>query len=162
MHVKCLCVLGSLCLNAINYGRPVRQHTQHICASTVHMLQLFYYVVCRYSIHNLECWLCSYVAAESWVEMLQRAERDGRSLVEQYQKKLHDHQVRGSVHFEVGAAGPSVVNAANENRASMIVMGTRGFGVIRRTILGSVSEYVIHHTKVPVTVVPRETQSWFF
>lgn len=94
--------------------------------------------------------------------MMERAQKDGRHLVELYEKKLQDHQVRGSVHFEVGAPGPTVVNAANENRASMVVMGTRGFGVIRRTILGSVSEYVIHHTKVPVTVVPKETQKWFF
>ena len=34
----------------------------------------------------------------------------------------------------------------------MIVMGTRGLGAIRRTILGSVSDYVLHHTKIPLVI----------
>ena len=36
----------------------------------------------------------------------------------------------------------------------MIVMGSRGIGNIRRTILGSVSDYTVHHADVPVTIVP--------
>jgi nucleotide-binding universal stress UspA family protein len=34
----------------------------------------------------------------------------------------------------------------------MVVMGTRGQGTVRRTIMGSVSDYVAHHSKVPVLV----------
>ena len=71
-------------------------------------------------------------------------------------------QIRGEVRAEIGRPGEVVVNAADKLNASMIVMGSRGLGLVRRTILGSVSEYVIHHTKVPVTIVPKETQSWFF
>lgn len=37
-------------------------------------------------------------------------------------------------------------------------MGSRGLGTIRRTILGSVSDYVVHHANVPVVVCPP---SWF-
>ena len=83
-------------------------------------------------------------------------------MIEKYQKKMEDLNVLGSVHFEFGNPGHAVVNASDRLKATQIVMGSRGFGMIRRTILGSVSEYVVHHAKVPVTVVPRETQSWFF
>ena len=72
------------------------------------------------------------------------------------------YNVPGSVHFEFGNAGETVVKASERWNASQIVMGTRGLGIVRRTFLGSVSDYVIHHSKIPVTVVPRETQSWFF
>ena len=41
------------------------------------------------------------------------------------------------------------------------VMGSRGLGVISRSILGSVSHFVLDHTKVPVTIIPRETKDSF-
>ena len=71
-------------------------------------------------------------------------------------------QVKGSVESFIGHPGEVIVNNADKHKASMIVMGTRGFGLIRRTVLGSVSDYVVHHSKVPVTMVPKETVNWFF
>ena len=35
-------------------------------------------------------------------------------------------------------------------------MGTRGLGKIRRTFLGSVSNYVLHHAHIPVIIVPKK------
>ena len=43
--------------------------------------------------------------------------------------------------------------ALNE-KVDLIVTGSRGLGTARRTILGSVSDYVVHHTSCPVCVVP--------
>ena len=37
----------------------------------------------------------------------------------------------------------------------MIVMGTRGLGTVRRTILGSVSDYVLHHAHCPVIICKK-------
>ena len=48
--------------------------------------------------------------------------------------------------------GEGVVQAANDCGAAMIVTGSRGLGAIRRTILGSVSDYILHHAHVPVAV----------
>ena len=48
--------------------------------------------------------------------------------------------------------GPSIIKKAEEVGASMIVMGSRGLGMIRRTMLGSVSDYVLHHSKIPVFI----------
>ena len=52
--------------------------------------------------------------------------------------------------------GEGIVKTAEEKHVSMIIMGTRGLGTVRRTVLGSVSDYVLHHAKVPVAVVPPE------
>lgn len=54
--------------------------------------------------------------------------------------------------------GEGIVKTAIELDADMIIMGSRGLGTIRRTILGSVSDYVVHHANVPVVVCPP---SWF-
>ncbi len=48
--------------------------------------------------------------------------------------------------------GSVIVEIAKREKADMVVMGTRGLGSIRRTILGSVSDYVVHHSHCPVVV----------
>ena len=48
--------------------------------------------------------------------------------------------------------GQDILKRAKEVDASLIVMGTRGLGAIRRTILGSVSDYVVHHAHIPVVI----------
>ena len=37
-----------------------------------------------------------------------------------------------------------------------IVMGNRGVGLLRRTFLGSTSDFVLHHAHLPVTIIPPQ------
>ena len=55
-----------------------------------------------------------------------------------------------------GKPGEVICQHAKENNALLIVMGSRGNNVIRRTLVGSVSHYVLHHTDIPVMVVPHK------
>ena len=48
--------------------------------------------------------------------------------------------------------GHVITDIATEENAVLIVLGTRGMGTIRRTIMGSVSDYVVHHAHCPVVV----------
>ena len=48
--------------------------------------------------------------------------------------------------------GEFLCRLAQKEKVTYIVMGTRGLGKIRRTIMGSVSDYVCHHAHVPVLV----------
>ncbi len=52
-------------------------------------------------------------------------------------------------------AGDGIVAIAEQEKADFIVMGTRGLDPMRRTLLGSVSDYVIRHSGIPVLVCPR-------
>ena len=47
---------------------------------------------------------------------------------------------------------PALLDAAS--RADLLVVGTRGYGVIDRMLLGSVSSACLHHADCPVQVVP--------
>jgi nucleotide-binding universal stress UspA family protein len=58
-----------------------------------------------------------------------------------------------------GMAADEIVAYANRTAAELIVMGTHGRTGLRRVLLGSVAEQVLHKARCPVLVVPpaRET-----
>jgi nucleotide-binding universal stress UspA family protein len=51
-----------------------------------------------------------------------------------------------------GSPGEFIIKVAKEEDVDMIVMGARGLGKIKKTILGSVSDYVLNKSKVPVLI----------
>ena len=53
-----------------------------------------------------------------------------------------------------GKPGEAIIEAAHSEGANLIVMGSRGLNALRRTFVGSVSDYVLHHSDIPVTIVP--------
>lgn len=57
---------------------------------------------------------------------------------------------------ETGSPGEAICKAAERNGADFIVVGSRGLNAIRRTFLGSVSDYVAHHAHLPVSIVPEK------
>ena len=62
-------------------------------------------------------------------------------------------QVNGTVKQFNGEPGEKIIEAATKEGADVIVTGSRGLGKWRRTFMGSVSDYVVHHSPVPVLVV---------
>jgi nucleotide-binding universal stress UspA family protein len=55
----------------------------------------------------------------------------------------------------VGRPTEEIVNAASEPGVGLVVVGARGFGAIKRVLLGSVSEHVLHEADCPVLVVKQ-------
>ena len=56
-------------------------------------------------------------------------------------------------HLRVGAAAAEIVDLAEDIRAGLIVIGSRGLGGIRRALMGSVSDSVVRHALCLVLVV---------
>ncbi len=54
---------------------------------------------------------------------------------------------------------PAAVLATHGVELDLLVIGSRGYGPLRRTLLGGVSEEVIRTAPCPVLVVPRSAQS---
>merc|ERR1711988_1350086 len=52
--------------------------------------------------------------------------------------------------------GEGIVKIAEEERAEMIVMGTRGVGGMKRALSGSVSDFVMRNATCPVITVPGQ------
>lgn len=90
-------------------------------------------------------------------EQITDARTTGMKLIEKFENKLSSYQVKGSVHSEFSPhPGEYICNALERYDGTMVVMGTRGFSPLRRTILGSVSQYVLNNSNVPVTVIPPD------
>ncbi|TGL60210.1 universal stress protein [Leptospira ognonensis] len=52
-----------------------------------------------------------------------------------------------------GYPAEEIINVSESEKVDMIVMGSRGHGVIGRFLVGSVSDRVVHHASCSVTVV---------
>lgn len=73
-------------------------------------------------------------------------------LVERLTERMKHLKIDGSIARTHGDPGPALVTLCNENNASYIVVGCRGKSLVRKTFTGSVTDYVTHHSHVPVVV----------
>ncbi|CAH1781008.1 unnamed protein product [Owenia fusiformis] len=94
------------------------------------------------------------ISGGDWERVVQEHKEATDELIKHFQKRLQDLKVKHKVHVQqqVAGAGDAICQVAESEGVDHIVIGSRGMGAIRRTILGSVSDYVLHHAKVPVTV----------
>lgn len=61
-------------------------------------------------------------------------------------------QLPGKIRTESGKPGDVIIQTACQEKAGLIVIGSRGQGKLKRTMSGSVSDYVLHHSKCPVVI----------
>lgn len=78
-------------------------------------------------------------------------EEDARKVVEAAAADVQLPSERIHTVVEQGPPGNVLTDAAK--KASMLVVGTRGHGLIADALLGSTSFFCMHHAKCPVVVV---------
>lgn len=105
---------------------------------------------CVVLVHGLE--IPSLPTRESWDQQMQTGVKKRQELHEKYQEKFKELGLRGKFVSDFEKPGEFIIDVATREKACYIVMGTRGLGKIRRTILGSVSDFVVHHANCPVVV----------
>lgn len=80
-------------------------------------------------------------------------DKEVQTLIDKLTATMEQAGVKGRVQrMSANSPGEAIIKAAKDLQADLIVTGTRGHGKLRRTILGSVSQYVVHHSHVPVLV----------
>ena len=55
-----------------------------------------------------------------------------------------------------GISGLSIVNVSEKEKCDLIVIGRRSLGAVKSVLLGSVSNYVVHHATCPVLLISGE------
>jgi nucleotide-binding universal stress UspA family protein len=63
-------------------------------------------------------------------------------------------------HLRAGRTSNQVIALGEEIGAGLLVVGSRGLGTVRRILMGSQSEEIVHHAQVPVLVLGGADGSW--
>jgi len=76
-----------------------------------------------------------------------------------YLAKLKQHLGDEKIQMVVknGVFGETIVNTARELEADIIVMGTHSRRGFEKILIGSVAENVLHHSSIPLLIIPTKT-----
>lgn len=92
------------------------------------------------------------IDAQAVVKAFEEESNMGAKTCSQIEEMLKQKEIEGRVIQTSGDPGHRIVSTADEVGADFIVVGSRGLGTIRRTVLGSVSDFIVHHSNVPVFI----------
>lgn len=99
-----------------------------------------------------------YFSSDYWEEARDFARREAGEKLDEEARKIGE-EMGGEVaeiHATAGRPDAEIVRMAEEIGAGLVVVGSRGFGLLRRTLLGSVSSSVARHAHCPVLVARSE------
>lgn len=87
----------------------------------------------------------------SVVLLMEEAEAHINEIVKNYSDIIDVH------HFMLeGTPQKEIISKAIEWNADLIVMGTHGRTGLEHLLMGSVAEYVVRHSPIPVMVIPKK------
>jgi nucleotide-binding universal stress UspA family protein len=87
--------------------------------------------------------------------------RQGQEILDAEVRKIEE--TGGTVtqaHLREGRTSDEVIRLSEELGVGLLVVGSRGMGTVRRILIGSHSEEIVHHAHVPVLVVRRGDAVW--
>lgn len=83
--------------------------------------------------------------------------KKGREILLEAQAGCQDLMKKGPVKWETvvvpGEPAQKIIETAGNKQCEMIIMGSRGAGPLRGTLLGSVSQKVVTNSQCPVLIV---------
>jgi len=93
------------------------------------------------------------ISQATWDSLTQALENTARDATTRTRDALARLTANIAVMVRTGDPAEEIVDAAKEQGATLIVVGSRGRGGVRSALLGSVSDRVLHLAHCPVLVV---------
>ncbi|WP_218081822.1 universal stress protein [Anthocerotibacter panamensis] len=94
---------------------------------------------------------------QSYTSQLLEVQEEQRRSLERFLDELEERALRVQVRVTrlqpVGSPGPIICAEARRQGTDLIVLGRRGLSGLKEFLLGSVSNYVVHHALCTVLVV---------
>lgn len=105
-------------------------------------------------IYVVESGLFSSLPVDNTVEIMYRVlEKEGNAVLEKAKQFASENGVIATTHMKQGHAGSEVVALAEKEKADLVMIGSHGKSQADRLLIGSVSTYVVTHSKVTTMVV---------
>ncbi|KAL6575172.1 hypothetical protein OROMI_012457 [Orobanche minor] len=93
-------------------------------------------------------------ATTSMVDSVKKAqEENAANILSRAMHLCKQKKVKAETLVLQGDPKDKICQAAEDLHVDLVVVGSRGFGMIKRALLGSVSNYCAHHAYCPVLVV---------
>ena len=82
---------------------------------------------------------------------------EGEAVLQDFLRHL-PRNVQVAALLRTGSPAPTIVKTAEERNPSWIIMGSRGRSSLGSMVMGSVSQYVLHHVSCPILIVKDESR----
>jgi nucleotide-binding universal stress UspA family protein len=93
------------------------------------------------------------VDASVWQEHMQQQQKQVLDLLKNYSQTAVELGIPTEYKCHQGEVGSSICSLAKEWQADLVMMGRRGRTGLSEALLGSVSNYVLHHAPCAVLVI---------
>jgi nucleotide-binding universal stress UspA family protein len=80
-------------------------------------------------------------------------ETEGKEIINKAEAYVREQGVDYDCRLLQGVPAEEIVKLSQDEKADLVVLGSRGLSEVRAFLLGSVSDKVSHHTKCPTLIV---------
>jgi len=100
----------------------------------------------------------SALAVEASAQQIERVQRDAKAYLEALTQSLREKGIEAEyVTLQGLQIGQTIVDYANEHGVDLIAIATHGRSGLKRLVLGSVAEFVLRESGLPILVIrPKE------
>lgn len=84
--------------------------------------------------------------------------KQGEELLADYRSHM-PAELEINLLLEAGSPHQTIVKIAEQTQPDWIIMGSRGASNIKEIVMGSVSQYVLHHVSCPVMIVKDDDKN---
>lgn len=122
-----------------------------------HYNKNFYYVRDLSKAYNCQVVVlnCYNVPALYTIEYEEDLKKTGFSLLNKIEEKFKKNDIDVKTILSEGYAGKIITDIAERENCNLIVIGSHSLSEVKTFLLGSISNYVIHHAKCPVLLINK-------
>jgi nucleotide-binding universal stress UspA family protein len=107
-----------------------------------------------HAVYVVETGLFSSLPADNTVEIMYNVlKKEGESVLAKAKTQATAASVTLTTHIKFGHAGSEVIALAEKSKSDLIIVGSHGKSQTDRLLIGSVSTFVVTHSKVSTMVV---------